>query len=215
MKNLGFMGYPLYAIDKNGNVFSIRSNRFLKNNLNSTTKRYRVNLFNEDGAKMYEVHRLVALCFVENQNPEKLNVVNHIDGNSANNYFKNLEWTTHEGNSVHAANNYLWDVRSLSIDDAHSIFKMMEEGLRNKDISDITGVSYSIIAKMRQGENYRDLWLEYRIPYKSHTVSLSKIKYIAELLEQKNTVSDIIRKVNVRRGLVKDIRDGKKFKNLI
>lgn len=48
------------------------------------------------------VHRLVALHFVPNDNPNINTVVNHIDSNYLNNRADNLEWTTMKGNSQHA-----------------------------------------------------------------------------------------------------------------
>lgn len=213
LRNLNFIGYPLYSITRKGEVFSNLSQRFLKNSISPTTGRYRVNLRNDEGVKTLNVHRLVALAFIPN--PDNLPVVNHIDGNPLNNDVSNLEWTTHEGNSVHAVTTGLFDVRSVSTEVAHEIFSLMQSGLRNKDIHEITGVNYCVIAKMRQGENYRDIWEQYTIPCKSHTVSLSKIKYIKELLNQGLTTTDIIKKVKVRRCLVKSIRDGLIFKNLL
>lgn len=46
------------------------------------------------------VHRLVAAAF--HPNPGGLRVVNHIDGDKANNRTENLEWTSHGGNARHA-----------------------------------------------------------------------------------------------------------------
>jgi hypothetical protein len=47
------------------------------------------------------LHRLVAEAFIPNNNPEK-NFVNHIDRRRWNNFYKNLEWVTHEENVIHA-----------------------------------------------------------------------------------------------------------------
>ena len=44
------------------------------------------------------VHRLVALQFIHNDNPETNTVVNHVDGNKLNNSISNLEWTTQSRN---------------------------------------------------------------------------------------------------------------------
>jgi len=46
------------------------------------------------------VHRLVACAFLDN--PDGLPVVNHIDGDKHNNNVHNLEWVTHQENSLKA-----------------------------------------------------------------------------------------------------------------
>lgn len=51
----------------------------------------------------HRIHRLVALAFVHNPEPDKLIIVNHIDGNRANPCANNLEWTTSGGNTRDAA----------------------------------------------------------------------------------------------------------------
>jgi hypothetical protein len=44
------------------------------------------------------VHRLVAMAFIHNDEPETKNEVNHIDFNRKNNAFLNLEWMSHSDN---------------------------------------------------------------------------------------------------------------------
>ena len=53
------------------------------------------------------VHILVAKAFVENPQPEKFKIVNHMDGNKKNPAATNLEWTDHSGNAQHAADSGL------------------------------------------------------------------------------------------------------------
>lgn len=49
------------------------------------------------------IHRLVALYFVENPNPQDYTQVNHIDGNKTNNKANNLEWCNERLNMEHAS----------------------------------------------------------------------------------------------------------------
>lgn len=59
---------------------------------------YRVELKREDTKSRFFVHRLVATHFVENPDPVRFAVVNHLDFNPCNNHASNLEWTTHKEN---------------------------------------------------------------------------------------------------------------------
>lgn len=54
---------------------------------------------------VYFIHRLVALCFVEN--PNDYPMINHKDGNKQNNHYTNLEWCTAKQNHEHALLNNL------------------------------------------------------------------------------------------------------------
>jgi hypothetical protein len=61
----------------------------------------RIGLKNKDGYIQYiMVHRLIALCFVENPNNYKF--INHKDCNKSNNVYTNLEWCTGQQNINHA-----------------------------------------------------------------------------------------------------------------
>lgn len=53
-------------------------------------------------SKHYYIHRLVAKYFVDNPNPKLYNVVNHLDENTHNNRFDNLEWTTNRDNLAYS-----------------------------------------------------------------------------------------------------------------
>lgn len=52
--------------------------------------------------KTMRLHRLVALAFIPNPDPENLTQVNHKDGNKLNNCVTNLEWISGKGNVQHA-----------------------------------------------------------------------------------------------------------------
>lgn len=59
-----------------------------------------VKLFSDNGMRIFFLHRLVALSFIDN--PRSLPQVNHKDGNKLNNCASNLEWVTHQQNIQHA-----------------------------------------------------------------------------------------------------------------
>lgn len=62
--------------------------------------RYSVQLWKNNKAKLFPVHRLVAIAFIPN--PEGKPTVNHINGNPMNNNVDNLEWATYSENELHA-----------------------------------------------------------------------------------------------------------------
>lgn len=81
--------YPNYAIDEEGNVWSLRTGKRLKPCFNSKGY-HRVNLYKNGKRKWAANHRLVAEAFIPN--PDNLPQINHIDENKTNNKVDNLEW---------------------------------------------------------------------------------------------------------------------------
>lgn len=86
--------------DRNG-VLRFRQGKMLIPQPNSQGY-LRVELKHNGKRERWFVHRLVALHFIENPQPERYTVVNHIDGNHLNNKSENLEWTNQYGNIHHA-----------------------------------------------------------------------------------------------------------------
>ena len=78
----------LYAITRDGNVWSYKSNKFLKHKL--ARGYHQVILCKEGKGKTYYIHRLVAKVFIPN--PDNLPQVNHKDEDKSNNCVENLEW---------------------------------------------------------------------------------------------------------------------------
>jgi hypothetical protein len=100
-----FITYPTvrkdyHVISNYGKVINFTNNHILKSFDNRGYKR--IGLFiGNDGKKVnVSIHRLV--CWEYCKHKEGCNVVNHIDSNPSNNYYKNLEWTTVKGNTDHA-----------------------------------------------------------------------------------------------------------------
>lgn len=99
-------GYPDYAIDPDGEVFSFRADKYLKARRNKYTGYKAVSLTQNGVARSFAVHRLVALHFLAGY--KKGLTVNHIDGDKTNNSVSNLEWVTHQENvkKAHQAGAY-------------------------------------------------------------------------------------------------------------
>jgi hypothetical protein len=66
---------------------------------------HRVDLWKDGSHKTLQVHRIVALAFLEK--PYGKDFINHIDGNRHNNNLINLEWCTSTENNNHAFDNGL------------------------------------------------------------------------------------------------------------
>lgn len=86
-------GYELftgYYVTEEGEIYSEKTNKFLKQQFRSGYKR--ISLRSSEGLrKSFTVHRLVALAFHYFDGCEAL-TVNHKDENPANNHKSNLEW---------------------------------------------------------------------------------------------------------------------------
>lgn len=87
---------------KKPGMYVTRKESILKNHDNSEGYLVAHIYMNGIGYKTQKIHRLVATYFKLNPNPDKFKIINHIDGNKLNNYWKNLHWTTSSFNNSHA-----------------------------------------------------------------------------------------------------------------
>ncbi|MBO5138700.1 MAG: HNH endonuclease [Bacilli bacterium] len=87
------------VVCKNKHKFTCRE-KILK--LNTRNGYYVVNFQKEGLKRSFQIHRLVAIHFINN--PQNKPQVNHIDGNKKNNNVNNLEWVTIKENINHAFN---------------------------------------------------------------------------------------------------------------
>jgi hypothetical protein len=114
----------LYRVSEDGQVFSKRSGRIVKQTKNKAG--YMVISTRIGGrkgkARCIRVHRMVAEAFIEN--PECKPGVNHMDGDKTNNRTSNLEWSTTSENVQHA---YDCELRSSSAGEIHGNAKLTDE----------------------------------------------------------------------------------------
>ena len=93
-------GFPCYQVSDQGRVKSLRNPKNPKMLKPSPTKEGYLHVVLTSGNKIGEgeqkdlrVHRLVAMCFIPNPNPEKRRDVGHWDSDPSNNVYTNLYWT--------------------------------------------------------------------------------------------------------------------------
>ncbi len=147
-----------YKVSSCGEVINILKNKKLK--LLERRNGYKAVCLCQNGKEYYKlVHRLVAEAFIENKN--NLPQVNHIDFNTSNNNFKNLEWISSEDNVRHSKesgrrksiNNKKMNVitnpnraKKLSLMDVINILFLRKNGKTQKEVSVIYNISFQTIS---------------------------------------------------------------------
>ena len=91
-----------YLITSNGKVYNNYTGKQMKFRLIQGYPHVGLRIFDGEKSvqKLFKVHRLVAEYFIPN--PNKHEVVNHIDGDKTNANADNLEWVTQQENIIHA-----------------------------------------------------------------------------------------------------------------
>jgi hypothetical protein len=89
--------YDNYSVSTFGRVRNDQTGNMLK--LNKDRAGYlRIGLYKNDTQVYFFVHRLVGITFVDNSKNKQL--IDHIDNNTTNNYFKNLRFVTNSENQM-------------------------------------------------------------------------------------------------------------------
>lgn len=128
--------HPRYCISSDGYILDTKNNSVCNTPKNTVNKNYYssiklVNSLNSNIRTSIQLHRLVALTWLENTNYLVNIIVNHIDGNKQNYNSSNLEWTTYSLNNKHAIDTGLrYDNIGIKLKD-----------LNNKKVSSFTSLT--------------------------------------------------------------------------
>ena len=156
-----------YSVSQYGRVINTKTGRILKPQ--KIARGYLgVNLSMGKKSFTKQIHRLVAIAFLDN--PNKLPQVDHLDGNKHNNRVNNLEWVTPKVNIRRAYAKGLIKVRKGS---EHNNAKytdtqiisvcnmLIENTLSYEDISRLTNVSKSTISHIKNKSAWKHITSKY------------------------------------------------------
>lgn len=211
-----------YMISNFGNIIDNYTGTFV--NQTSDKDGYKcISLILLNGYKKVRVHRIMMIVFCYRPDYQKLQA-NHIDGDNTNNFLYNLEWTTPKENSDHAMLYGLHEMNGsknpnsvLSEDQVKEICKMIESGkYYDTEIAKKFGVSNVTISDIHKGKIWRTVSKDYNIEKrKPRKLDSKQVHEICKLLEEgKYFTTEIAKMYNTSYVNVRDIRDGKIWKEI-
>lgn len=154
---------PYYLISTYGRLYHKYRNEFLAVNIDSKGYIYKPLTTNDGTSKNVRIHRLVMMAFCPIPNCNDM-LINHIDGNKANDCIWNLEWCTYSENMVHALKTGLKDGPWLEADKVREICSLLEDCNNTiSKVAEITGASYSQVQSIQGKRSYTDISDEYNI----------------------------------------------------
>lgn len=205
MKNMIFVDQPNYCVSREGKIFSLKSNRFLKPFSDTAGYQY-IECYKNGKKHKFSVHRLVATAFIEN--PENKKEVNHKDGNKLNNTVENLEWVTPSENCVHAERTGLRNNALLTDEQVHAICSKICDGFRNSDISNMFGVPKYTVSEIKNKKSYNYISDEYdfSVVKRDQRISVETVINICELLQEGRSYAEIEEITNANKRSISCIK---------
>ncbi len=209
-KKLDFIGYPKYSISREGIVYS-RFNKKTISPIHGINGYLNVVLYNDNGRKRFNIHRLVALAFIPN--PDHKAWINHIDGNKHNNRVENLEWCSPSENNLHALQCKLRLAdRPVGEETVRSICELLEAGVSPTDIVkdlNTVGVTRSFVQHIKCKETWTWVSKEYDIPDTKKCIDNALVVEICKCLENGMTAVEIGKRYNISHYVVTNIKLGR------
>lgn len=180
---------PRYYVDEQGNVYSKCSGNLRKLKPYFNKGYAYVSLCYDGKVHKHSVHRLVALCFLE-QVQGKPNI-NHKNADRSDNRVSNLEWVTQKENVDHALAAGLWWFTGEDAPwstnteiEIRRACKLLEKGqMAYRQIEKETGVDIVTLSNLTRGKCWRDVAKDYDLKPKYNTrLSEKEVIEICHLL---------------------------------
>lgn len=200
-------GFEEYVATECGEIMKVSTGKVISQFLVGIPPYYSVNFTINKKSRQQRVHRMVALAWLENDDPINKIQVNHKDGNKFNNHVSNLEWVTPAQNQQHAVLTGLKGkseslYNSLLLDEqVHQICKLFMEGWTTKDVAEKFEIPRNVALTIRSGDSYLSVRSLYDIPVKSREdFSEDTIRWICEQI-QKGVADNVIAKSSSNKRL--------------
>lgn len=175
----------ILQVTEYGDVFVIKSNKKLKFDTSSNYNRITYS------KTQIQVHRLVYQVY---HGPIPKNfTINHIDGDKLNNYYKNLEAVTYQGNSIHARDTGLMkpckgETNGNAIFSDQEVIQIRNlhfEGKFNFDqLSEKFNTTWDNIYQIVTGYSYKHLPIQYDV----HLSKLNRTKVYSKKYKEFNQI---------------------------
>lgn len=152
---------PGYWIQKDGQVWSQKTNTFLKHTKGGYKGKYRKYALFVNGKYINKyVHRLVMEYFGP-EPKENQTEVNHIDGDTSNNFIENLEWVTSSENTKHGIKAGLFSrvrLTEAQVREIKIIFKNEEDYVgKVGDVAKKFNVSNETVMAIKHNRNWKHI----------------------------------------------------------
>jgi hypothetical protein len=201
-----------YFVNTQGEVFNTKGKK-LKLQINQDGYMV-VNLW--DGLKYHHkrVNRLVAETFIPN--PDNKPVVNHINHVRDDNRVENLEWVTEKENVEKSLQFDPYRKKNcraeITKEQAIEICKLIQDGLRNKEISEKLSVTIDTVKHIRRGNTWTEVSSQYDLVISKRSISEVTARWICNKIKEGYRNRDIVKMANsnsITPSLIKSIKSKK------
>ena len=198
-----------YYISNCGDVYSLKRNRLLSStpSYKGKKKYWQIELSINNKPTYLLIHRLVAEAFCPNDDPEHKIQVDHLNADTLDCWYGNLEWVTPAVNTQRAHAMGLVPTRYgednpdaiYTNDQIHEVCKLICEGKGNTEIEKLTNVSRDAVDNIRARRQWKHIGDQYDFEsvkwYPGKRVSEEDARKICELLQEGFTAPQIREKL--------------------